>query len=1474
MPFIGPIEIPEITTNGEFPFVTEFPHGRAQGPEIIVHQFGPEHANGKIEQRYVKGNGAKEFHVTLPVLTSVESAVLGSFWTSNQGAYGQFTYHAPNEDGSTTDYTCRFKDSKITFESLYGDISSCGVDLVEVVSTNPEYAADTMDRFPDDATELALAEQVQVVIPLVKITPLGGVDPIFLSDRRCIVNGDQYEARLLENPSIEQSMDGANDQVTLQFANADRVMTMLANAVDLYRARVEFSYFHVGSLKKIDLWAGDARPWKGKAADPTFTLVAADGFHELNLPYPRRKITRQCWKVPDNADNGCPMTAQGTLYTIRTITQSDQTQTSLTFAPVAGTCDLSWDGPNGCLAHGMENFFGGIIAHPQTVVTKDNSTGFVGLFRSSLTTASLVSDSIYGTAMPEIYCDFTAEADPTYGLPVACKLAAFRDEGDFKVGLGIIGEGPLTDFGVPDPVTGKCPHTLDGQPPHGWTNDRKNLYGLRLGFLTNDLGCNGEDPVPGSINDHNSFSLGEGGAGIQHYGPERAAGTAFAEIRTRDEKGLQVSALSSHSMQVSVRKGRSGFVWTDPSTRVEVGGITNPIWIAVNAVIRAKGVQFADAATQAALFDMDAAIASAAICDIVADKEIGTGQEKQFEYVGTIGADGSVKPLKDVLQEILNSCLGYYTFSGGKIRFGIRENSSAVEQYSDGNMIYGSLEYEPIEPAFNQLTATILDQEQGFAAIPVDCTDQTAAIRIGTGSLPQYEKTEMNLAGVTTKSRAARIGTTRVREEQGGFRAETYAYRRQGSFLTTLLGLSSDPGQIIRIDHVDLPSYPATLPDSVDPQPGLNNMVEARVQRWKLNPDFSVQMDFKTTHNEIYDLVVGPKPADVGPAPTLTEEEFAPDDWTVRATTQRDGILRLDHIAVGTNADTVHQAHLEIYYVDESTCRYGTIVTSEYSPAEINTTRDNFLIAGAPPDEGLFMLCDSEIMQAGSFTPTIPNFGTLQDVQRGQLGTKAAFHQTITTSILQVYTGEPCKLRVEAGLKLRPGSALVVVIDSLTFEQERIASYDASTGILFTRNPISIAAAGLTAYSDPRLWRLEVRRETINFQPRFFRSPYRSKWEYLIDMPHAGVALIRATLENTRGKKSRVLTVFPVAPDIMEPRIVNSYESDFPHRIRTLDATRFDFQATGVPAGTTTDAFRIIRVAEAQPFESVYAQSVGVTDALEFPPALSQLVPSDRAASGFIDLGGTVDDLAMVHVYVTGSNEVSAAVWLARDSAGVTTPTLAAASLADWLNGDSHFASYFSAEASGTQVKITDLIGRGGTLQCEVAGSITAAASGFTSALGILIGRKYATCRAGGGFRSELSPLSEAVGPTGDARRIELRDVPTGVELYATPDGADSPFYLIPQTVSGNGCVIDTTAESGLPALAQYPGATQPSVSGAITVTLKQDGSTWATLVIPDGQIRSNVVHGFALDPISEDTEIGADVDNGRTFEDLQFILQ
>jgi len=53
----------------------------------------------------------------------------------------------------------------------------------------------------------------------------------------------------------------------------------------------------------------------------------------------------------------------------------------------------------------MDNYFGGIIAKPQGVRTKDNSTGVVGFGRSTITSVSLVADSIYDQVLPEIYTD-------------------------------------------------------------------------------------------------------------------------------------------------------------------------------------------------------------------------------------------------------------------------------------------------------------------------------------------------------------------------------------------------------------------------------------------------------------------------------------------------------------------------------------------------------------------------------------------------------------------------------------------------------------------------------------------------------------------------------------------------------------------------------------------------------------------------------------------------------------------------------------------------------------------------------------------------------------------------------------------------------------------------------------------------------------------------------------------------------------
>ena len=95
-----------------------------------------------------------------------------------------------------------------------------------------------------------------------------------------------------------------------------------------------------------------------------------------------------------------------------------------------------------------------------------------GFGRSTLTSVSLVADSIYDQVVPEIYTDTE--------MPVNCKVAAGRDESDFYEALGIVGEGPLVAYtaahyedldgdGNAETFVG---HTLDGQAHHGYPDQQ------------------------------------------------------------------------------------------------------------------------------------------------------------------------------------------------------------------------------------------------------------------------------------------------------------------------------------------------------------------------------------------------------------------------------------------------------------------------------------------------------------------------------------------------------------------------------------------------------------------------------------------------------------------------------------------------------------------------------------------------------------------------------------------------------------------------------------------------------------------------------------------------------------------------------------------------------------------------------------------------------------------------------------------
>jgi len=923
---IGNITVPDIAPSGTFPIVPDYPYGRSNHSDVAIHQFGS--GNAKIEQRFLLGNGAKRFTVRRAWVNDAQRIALRNFWESKYGPFGAFTYNAPNDDGNgTTAYTCRFGNEPLSWQMVADWVCSVGVTLIEIPTTSPTYSPiTTATRFPPQGLKDALLPQVQQMIPLIKLQPLqAGYPAIHVSDRRCTVGTQLYLPRLVDFDGISQSMGNEADQATFTFGNADRVMRDLANDVDLFRASIEFSLFHVGTLIKLDLWRGDIVNWQFDSG-PEFKVTAADGLYELNLPYPCRKISRTCWK-PFNTQ-ACPFSTSGAMDLVH-FPDGDPTK-----------CDKGYDTPNGCLAHGMKRSYGGIIAEPQGVTIKDNSTGVFGFGRSTITSVSLVADSIYDQVVPEIYTDGE--------MPVNCKVAAGRDESDFYEALGIVGEGPLiayTDAHYEDldgnPVGANAAgavfvgSTLDGQAQHGWPN--QPTYGIRQ--------CLGTDPAGAT----DFFSLDQSGnttggdwrkvySGASTFKDNFAAGTAFIVIRRSDAKGLQLTKPGDHAMIAYVQQGMSGWVWTSLGARAYGPALTNPVWIAVNMLLRARGLRLGGNATTAQLdlaetfFDVQAVLDAAAICNDSVTKLVGSGSETQFKFRGVLQEE---KPLRDWLQEVLMNCLGYYTFAFGKLKIGIRENSSTVEAFTIGNILFQSLQLAPIKPSFNHLTANFADQDYKFVNNSVTVYDIDYATQIGSGAGPLFLKSNVNLSGTFTKSQAARIISTRLREELGGINAAEWKAARQLSFRTTVLALNSEPGMVCSMTHDDMP----------------NGSGEFRVTGWKLNKDYSIDIQGRTTTDSMYDLVDGPKPADVEASPVPDElfhdtgvpgivhgtpkltdyGSFAVDDISVDPDASgNDNIAGATEIAMG------------LYYVDElATDLWGSLdaaLDSPTDPATVNCT--------------------------------------------------------------------------------------------------------------------------------------------------------------------------------------------------------------------------------------------------------------------------------------------------------------------------------------------------------------------------------------------------------------------------------------------------------------------------------------------------------------------------------------------------------
>ena len=117
---------------------------------------------------------------------------------------------------------------------------------------------------------------------------------------------------------------------------------------------------------------------------------------------------------------------------------------------------------------------------------------------------------------------------------------------------------------------------------------------------------------------------------------------------------------------------------------------------------------------------------------------------------------------------MLSDLLAYYTFSFGKLKIGVRENSSTVEAFTIGNIVFNSLQLAPIKPSFDHLTANFADQDYKFVNNSVTVYDIDRATLLGGAAGPLFLKSNVNLSGTCTKSQAARIISIRLREELGG----------------------------------------------------------------------------------------------------------------------------------------------------------------------------------------------------------------------------------------------------------------------------------------------------------------------------------------------------------------------------------------------------------------------------------------------------------------------------------------------------------------------------------------------------------------------------------------------------------------------------------------------------------------------------------------------------------------------------------
>jgi hypothetical protein len=188
-------------------------------------------------------------------------------------------------------------------------------------------------------------------------------------------------------------------------------------------------------------------------------------------------------------------------------------------------------------------------------------------------------------------------------------------------------------------------------------------------------------------------------------------------------------------------------------------------------------------------------------------------------------------------------------------------------------MLFSSLKLSPIKPEFEKVTVDFADEEFLFKGNSSDYTDLDYALRHNRVDNPHTK--QLGLIGSSTKSQSGRIAVIRTREELGGVGITEQRDARVATWRTTILGLDTQAGQVVGLYDADVPR-------------GSNAF---RIQSWRLNRDWSLDITARTVTPSMYDLATGSVTVDVAVTKQAYPGKYRPGS-TSRASLFRKGVYQ------------------------------------------------------------------------------------------------------------------------------------------------------------------------------------------------------------------------------------------------------------------------------------------------------------------------------------------------------------------------------------------------------------------------------------------------------------------------------------------------------------------------------------------------------------------------------------------------------